>query len=95
MYAIELKEYQKKVLGRDKSYAPEVEQSLHSEGCDAGGDDGEGEVGAVGNKNVVRPVIERMGHMRRTMITACRAVVITAGLLLPEEPRRHENKNAG
>ena len=39
--------------------APEVEKSLHGERGDAGGDDCKGQVGAVGNENVVWPGVRQ------------------------------------
>jgi hypothetical protein len=43
---------------------PEVEQALHCQRRDTGCDDGEGKICAVGNKHVVRPVMNDSSGMK-------------------------------
>jgi hypothetical protein len=43
---------------------PEVEQALHGQRRDAGCDDGEGKICAVGNEHVVRPAVNESSGMK-------------------------------
>ena len=70
---------------------PEVEQALHGQRRDAGCDDGEGKICAVGNEHVVRPAVNESPGMRNKQP---HAVLQQSVQQSPEEPRCHENKKA-